>query len=612
MRETSFINQNKDKWKEFEKLTNKTKKDPDELSRYFVEITDDLSYARTFYPNRSVRIYINGIARKAFQSIYKNKKHHIGKKIINFWLNELPRALYEARIELYISTAIFLISVFIGCVSSHYDKDFASYFLGEDYIRMTEENIAKGNPMGVYKQDNTFDMFFRIATNNLRIDFLMFVMGALLSIGTIMFVIYNGVMVGTFQYFFYAKGLLIASALTIWLHGTLELGMMVIVAAAGITLGRGLLFPGSYKRIHAFQLSALRGIKIFLSVLPFTFFAAIVETWITRHDEVSSVIKLSLILVSLAFVVGYFYILPLYKNKKGHFATPEKEFAFPPENNKVPDVFKLSSNDEIYREMFWYIRKNIVYIIKSSAVISLVFALFCLLLFKEKLLVLNTYQVVDYFVNLIDFENYEYIYWPIVLTFTAIFYVAFYSFDKNLKPPTSNIYIYYSRILTASLAVSLLLFSPFLVSYAVGFFNVLIFFPISMVLFIGLARYEKNIFSSFFTVFKLIYSDSFKFIGMTLIIYLIGAFIYFLFTSTLTLLMQQVIFSNLPVDEQVMNNFTMIMDVGLSTFIFSIAATLWTYASFFLYFSLKEIHEASGLKSRIDKIGNHLPNLAKL
>ena len=59
MKETSFIKQNKKKWARFEKLSGKKNNDPDEVSELFTEITEDLSYARTFYPRRSVRVYLN-------------------------------------------------------------------------------------------------------------------------------------------------------------------------------------------------------------------------------------------------------------------------------------------------------------------------------------------------------------------------------------------------------------------------------------------------------------------------------------------------------------------------------------------------------------------------
>ncbi len=56
MRETKFIEQNKEKWADFEQMLREDRRDPEKLNDLFVQITDDLSYARTFYPNRSVRM----------------------------------------------------------------------------------------------------------------------------------------------------------------------------------------------------------------------------------------------------------------------------------------------------------------------------------------------------------------------------------------------------------------------------------------------------------------------------------------------------------------------------------------------------------------------------
>ena len=66
MRETNFIKQKKDKWIELERTIQQVNPDPDKLNDLFVQITDDLSYSRTFYPNRSVRVYLNGLAQQIF------------------------------------------------------------------------------------------------------------------------------------------------------------------------------------------------------------------------------------------------------------------------------------------------------------------------------------------------------------------------------------------------------------------------------------------------------------------------------------------------------------------------------------------------------------------
>ena len=54
MREAAFVKRNSAKWQRLELLTAKKAVDitPDEASALYIELNDDLSYARTFYPAR--------------------------------------------------------------------------------------------------------------------------------------------------------------------------------------------------------------------------------------------------------------------------------------------------------------------------------------------------------------------------------------------------------------------------------------------------------------------------------------------------------------------------------------------------------------------------------
>ncbi len=65
MREASFVKRNKKKWSLFESvLEKKTQISPDKLSDLYIEITDDLSYAKTFYPQSNTEKYLN--SRRTF------------------------------------------------------------------------------------------------------------------------------------------------------------------------------------------------------------------------------------------------------------------------------------------------------------------------------------------------------------------------------------------------------------------------------------------------------------------------------------------------------------------------------------------------------------------
>ena len=76
MKEIRFIEQNKARWSELEEALAGKSKDPDQLSDLFVEVTDDLSYARTFYGNRVVRVYLNQLTQRLLRKLFRNTVNH--------------------------------------------------------------------------------------------------------------------------------------------------------------------------------------------------------------------------------------------------------------------------------------------------------------------------------------------------------------------------------------------------------------------------------------------------------------------------------------------------------------------------------------------------------
>ncbi len=318
MREAAFVKQNKEKWALFEALlARKDGTNPDQLADLFVQITDDLSFARTFYPDSKTTKYLNTIAATTHQQIYRNKKEN-RSRILTFWKTELPTLFRQSHSTLLLSFCIFVLSMGIGAVSTANDETFIRLILGDHYVNTTIENIEKGDPMAVYKKANEVDMFFRITINNIRVSFLTFIGGVLFSFGTVVLLFYNGVMLGAFQYFFVTKGLFWQSFLVVWIHGTLEISAIVIAGCAGLTIGNSILFPGTYSRGYSFRMGAKQGLKITVGLVPVFIMAGFLESFVTRYTEMPIVMSVGIILTSLAFILGYFVFYPIYLERKTH------------------------------------------------------------------------------------------------------------------------------------------------------------------------------------------------------------------------------------------------------------------------------------------------------
>lgn len=316
MKEAAFVKENKPRWEEFEKvILHQQEAGPDRLAELFIQVTDDLSFARTHYPDSRTTKYLNGLAGKVHLQIYKNKKED-KNRFVSFWKEELPDVMFEVRRPLLLAFILFVAAAIVGAVSARYDDTFARLIMGDGYVNMTLENIKKGNPTDVYGQQSEFMMFVMITWNNILVSFRVFVFGFFASLGTAIYLVYNGIMVGTFIMFFGLEQQLQQALPVIMLHGTVELSSIVIAAAAGFTMGNSLLFPGTYSRLASFKMGALKGLKIVMGLVPFFILAGFIESFITRYAFMHWTIKTIIIGSSALLMVYYFVIYP--KQRRRH------------------------------------------------------------------------------------------------------------------------------------------------------------------------------------------------------------------------------------------------------------------------------------------------------
>ena len=328
MREARFIKKNVDKWNEYQQQETK---DPDEMADRFITLLDDLSYAKTFYPKSKVTRWINGIAAGIYQSIYQNKRQDFSR-LFRFWKYELP-LLFRRYHKVFLFTfLLFLSFVFVGVLSSTTDPDYARQFFNhqvqQGYYDQTIASIQKGDPFGVYKDDNPFSMFVKIAYNNISVAFKTVIFGVLFGIGTILFMWTNGLMLGCFQYIFFSQGLGWQSVLVIWIHGTIEISSIVIASCAGIILGTGWLFPGTYTRKESFIRGAKDSVKICISLIPFFIIAAFFESYVTHlmsntfqrnSTDIGLPVPFSVVILAGSFflILWYFVLYPVRLHNSG-------------------------------------------------------------------------------------------------------------------------------------------------------------------------------------------------------------------------------------------------------------------------------------------------------
>jgi uncharacterized membrane protein SpoIIM required for sporulation len=307
LREALFIKKNRERWL---RAQHQPATDPDEMAADFIQLLDDLAYAKTFYPSGRVTDYINSQASRIYLDIYRNRKEETNR-ILRFWKNELPLVIRRHHRVLLFTFFFFLVFFSIGFFTAMKDPAIPASILGDDYVEMTQDNIDAGNPFGVYEQGNAFMSWIALMIHNMRVDFLVFVSGIFFGVPALIIEAKNAVMVGVFDQFFAVRGLGVDFWLVVFVHGTIEMTALILSTAAGVILGKSFLFPGTHRRIDSFRQGAKDGVKIMVGVIPLTALAAFFEGFITRLYNDISILTTLVFGLSVLFVIWYFIIWPI-------------------------------------------------------------------------------------------------------------------------------------------------------------------------------------------------------------------------------------------------------------------------------------------------------------
>ena len=600
MKESNFIKKNLDSWGEYEKIISLKEDKPRILSKLFMKINDDLSYSYTYYNNRLVRVYLNGVAKLLYNRVNQSERIRFSS-LKKFFTVSVPLAIYQARKEFYIAFAVFAVSMIIGMLSSKYDPEFAQLILGEDYVKMTQANIAKNDPMAVYKSQAPFDMFLAITVNNFLVAIRTFVFGFFMAIGTILSMLYNGIMLGSFQYFFIEQDLFKESFLTIWQHGVFEISSIIMAGAAGLVLGKGLVFPGNYTRFQSLRISARRGLKLLLGILPVLFIAAFIEGFYTRYTGALDSVRIFTIIISFSFVIGYFIVLPWYRSKQMESTIDEIDEKIEETGSFNLETDRIYNGNELFMFTFQLFKANFWRILKWVLITALLFPLV--------LFLLNNLEIIDTFKGAPVFRPIESLRnnWIslLILIFSFCLLTLFLS-KINIKEPFTSSKDNLSAILLFFQiipVIGIIHASLFIPSY---FFAVLFytFCLMHTILIVNIINIEKINFLKAVRC-SLIYlrGNYLKLLYLSVRFTVLGVLFFIIFMRLIAALNNELIRMNLYGST---HNSALIL-YYMNCFYFSVVILLAYCVNYLgiyiLYFSLYESIHAKGLLSKINTIG---------
>lgn len=600
MRESNFIEQNQEKWAEFESVLEDKVKDPDKLGDLFIQVTDDLSHARTFYPNRSVRVYLNGLAQQVFFSLYRSKPLR-REQFFRFWTDELPRLIYESRAAFRVALLVFLLAMGVGVLSTYMEPSFPRIILGDEYVEMTLENIEKGDPMAVYKKDTPFSMMLGITGNNLMVTFVVFSMGVFFGIGTLGALLFNGVMVGAFQFFFIERGLFWDSFLTIWMHGSIEISAIVMAGAAGLVMGQGLVFPDTYSRAKAFQLSARRGIKVLLGVLPLILLAGFIESYLTRHTGIPNILRGIFILSCFGGLLAYYVWYPVHKARRGFFDNPAPEYPSP-DTDATIDFTSIKTGGAMFADTVSYLGKRLGVSLGGPLLGSVAFCIWTLGITSVEPYyfdgeILQSVRVLPQF-----FEAYDVLLLQAALltALTGVVLVPLAKLSGLLESSQSKTFWVGRGFQWFLLHLAMAwMFSYDNVWTSLGMLLVL---PIVSLTAYTLLKPDTWLGSALFQSLELVGAQVGRMLGLSFGIAFAAMVLYLLLDSTVSMYLIQTLMENVALERASLDLLAAFIQSGMALFVMYLLVLAYLTGGVFLFHTLLEIKESPNLRAQIKNI----------
>ncbi len=218
---------------------------------------------------------LEGLILRAHGVLYAPEPTHLGKAFLDVLLAFPPAARRHARAAL-LATAVMAVGGLWGFFQVHGDPASASVFLSGS-LQTNAESFQKG--FAPRTGDPVYGAFY--FTNNARVAFLAYALGATFGVGTLMVLLFNGAILGATVAIVAAHGSFEALLSYVIPHAGVELTAIIFSAAAGLHIGAALLSPGWRRRRDALAVAARESLSLVLGSAALLIVAGIVEGWIS-------------------------------------------------------------------------------------------------------------------------------------------------------------------------------------------------------------------------------------------------------------------------------------------------------------------------------------------
>lgn len=222
------------------------------------------------------------LALRGHQQLYRHRSH-VGASVLSFVLAGFPRLVREQWRFVLIASLLFFGSLLVVALLVYLFPDLIYSIVSPQQVAemqsMYDPDASRLGRAADRASSENWMMFGYYVMHNIGIAFQTFAAGLLLGLGSVFFLIFNGLIIGAISGHLTEIGY----GQTFWSfvigHGAFELTAIALAGAAGLQLGWAIIAPGRLARSESLRLAARKSVQMLCGVMVFLLVAAFIEAY---------------------------------------------------------------------------------------------------------------------------------------------------------------------------------------------------------------------------------------------------------------------------------------------------------------------------------------------
>jgi uncharacterized membrane protein SpoIIM required for sporulation len=250
---------------------------PGEISSFsalYRGVCGDLVHARDVGFTADLVAYLDGLAGRAHNLLYAAPPYRL-RAAWDLVARDFPRAIRRNLKFFGLGLGLFYVPLAVCMVATLLNPDFATHILPHEALAGMAEMYSEAHTGRDAGTDAGMAGFY--VYNNVGIAFRCFATGVLFGLGSLFFLVYNGLVIGTILGHVVAAGHGHNILTFVCTHGTFELTAIAIAGGAGLQMGYALVDTGGRTRLGSLRAHGRDLAVIIIGAALMLFIAAAIE-----------------------------------------------------------------------------------------------------------------------------------------------------------------------------------------------------------------------------------------------------------------------------------------------------------------------------------------------